>query len=213
MKINYLGHSSFLLESGGGTKIVIDPYKDVGLLFPRVKADAVTVSHAHFDHSNVAAVGGEPVVFDEAGQYQIGDVCLRAIERFHDEKRGAKRGKNLIFFYEIDGIKVCHLGDLGENFSEELCQKIRPVDLLFIPVGGNYTIDALEAKKFIGGIAPKIVVPMHYRVPGLTVDIASPEKFLAQFDCVEKRGGAVELDCSDFDSSKESTILVLERSM
>ncbi len=213
MKINYLGHSSFLLESSGGTKIVTDPYGDVGLVFPRVTADGVTVSHAHFDHSNVAAVGGDPVVFDKAGQYQVGDVSLWATECFHDDERGAKRGKNLIFFYEIDGIKICHLGDLGENFSKELCQKIRPVDLLLIPVGGNYTIDAFEAKKFIGEIAPKIAVPMHYRVPGLTVDVASPEVFLAQFGHIGKRRGAVMLSRTDFDSLEDLSVLFLERSL
>lgn len=212
MKIGYLGHSSFLLESSGGTRIVTDPYGDVGLVFPRVRANGVTVSHAHFDHANVGAVEGTPVVIDKAGSYRIGDVALQAEERFHDEVRGAKRGKNLVFTFEIDGMKICHLGDLGENFSQELCNKLRPVDVLLVPIGGNYTIDFVEARKFIEGIAPKIAVPMHYRVPGLNVDIALPDDFLAQFREIERREGTVELTRTDLNACDGGTkILFLSR--
>ena len=193
MKISYLGHSSFLLSSGG-MDIVTDPYGDIGLVFPHTQADAVTVSHDHFDHCNVGVVGGNPVVFSEAGSFELGDVKISAVERYHDEAQGRRRGKNLVFSFEMDGLMICHLGDIGEPFTQELLAKIPPMDILLIPVGGNYTIDASEAKKYVDAFTPKIVIPMHYRVGGLTVDISDAQPFLDLFENIEKAESTVEFD-------------------
>ena len=209
MKINYLGHASFLLQSKGGMGIVTDPYGDVGLVFPHVQADAVTISHSHFDHNNVGVVGGSPVVFGEAGSYSLGDVKISAVERYHDEAQGRKRGKNLVFSYEMDALKICHLGDIGEPLTQELLAKIPPMDVLLIPVGGNYTIDALEAKKYVEAFAPKIVIPMHYAVDGLSVDISGVQPFLNLFENVEKAGSSLEISAKNL--GEGTRVVYMER--
>ena len=142
MKIRYLGHSCFQLTESTGTSIVCDPYGDVGFDMPSVEADAVTVSHAHYDHDNAKAVGGNPVVFSKEGQYEIGGVAITAVKSYHDDELGKERGENLIFKFRMDGVEVCHLGDLGEECSAELIEALLPVHVLLIPVGGTYTIDA-----------------------------------------------------------------------
>lgn len=209
MQITYLGHSSFLLVSGGGTSVVTDPYGDIGLRFPHVKADGVTVSHNHFDHCNISAVDGDPKVFDKAGNFSLGDIRLTSIERYHDNSCGSQRGNNLIFSFEIDGIRVCHMGDLGEQCTESVCSKLSPVDVLLIPIGGNYTIDAQEAKKYVEALKPKIVIPMHYFVEGLTVNIASPDAFLQAFDTVETFEGTYSLKMEEL--PVQTKILFLKR--
>ncbi len=207
MKIQYLGHSSFLLTSKKGTKIVTDPYGEVGFSMPCIEADAVTVSHRHYDHCNVGAVSA-PLVLSEAGEYSVADISVSAVERFHDEVHGAKRGKNLIFRFLIDGLRVCHLGDLGEPCSPETVQAIGPADVLLIPVGGNYTIDAAEAKKYVEAIDPSIVIPMHYHVRGLTVDIGGVEPFLKLMGGAERLKGEIEL----LPSAEKRRIICMERS-
>lgn len=178
MKINYIGHSCFLLTSGGGTSLVTDPYGDVGLSFPCLSADVVTVSHGHYDHCNVAAVGGRPKILSETGRFTFGDIRIEAFESFHDDVGGAKRGKNLIFSYTADGVRVCHMGDLGQKYSDRILKQIGKVDVLLIPVGGNYTIGGEEAAWYVKKLSPAVVIPMHYHVAGLTVDIADETEFL-----------------------------------
>lgn len=183
MKIQYLGHSSFKLTSSTGTAIVTDPYSSqIGFAMPQVLADAVTISHHHFDHDNAAAVGGNPQVIDGAATRNVGGVEIGAIDSFHDNVGGKLRGKNVIFKFRIDGITVCHLGDLGEDCSAGLIERIGQVDVLLIPVGGNYTIDAKTAKEYVDKLAPKIVIPMHYLTEGLKVDIEKLDNFTNLFD-------------------------------
>lgn len=178
MTINYIGHSCFLLRGNNGTSLVTDPFGDVGLSFPRIRCDVVTVSHGHFDHSNVGAVGGDPVVLSEAGKFSVAGMDIEAKECFHDDANGSKRGKNLIFTVCLDGVTVCHLGDLGQRADENILRSIGRPDVLLIPVGGNYTIDGEEAAKYVRAVRPAAVIPMHYYVEGLKVDIADESRFL-----------------------------------
>ena len=142
MKIRYLGHSSFLLTESTGTAIVCDPYGSaIGYSMPEVSANAVTVSHHHYDHDNVSAVGGNPVILDKEQGYELPGVDINAVKSSHDDKGGTLRGDNVIFKFRMDGLDVCHLGDLGEECSPELIEAVLPVNILLIPVGGNYTID------------------------------------------------------------------------
>lgn len=208
MKIQYLGHSSFLLESAGGTRVVTDPYGEIGFPFPRVKADGVTVSHAHYDHCNVAALGKRVKVFDRAGTFSLGEFSISSMERYHDDCGGRKRGKDLVFFLESEGVRVCHLGDLGEPFSPELAASFGKVDVLMIPVGGNYTIGGEEAAKYVRAISPRVAIPMHFYTPGLTVDISGPEAFLSHFSSVRR---ARELVVTRETPAVEGKIIVLER--
>jgi len=164
MLIRYYGHSQFELESAGGYRIVTDPFDaSVGYPMKALTADAVTVSHGHFDHNYTAACPGARV-FDTAGEwFAAPGVRIRTVDSFHDDARGAKRGKNLIFVYEIDGLRLCHLGDLGHELDEKALAAIGPVDLLMLPIGGTYTVDSKTAYKIAQRMGAKVLLPMHYK--------------------------------------------------
>ena len=214
MKIEYLGHSSFKLTESTGTSVVCDPYDgSVGFDMSKVRADAVTVSHGHFDHNNVKAVEGNPIVLDKECSYDLPGVEIDAIKSFHDRQRGKQRGENLIFKFRMDGIDVCHLGDLGEDCSSELIDLLLPVNVLLIPVGGTYTITAEMAKEYVDRIMPDVVIPMHYKSKDCKLDISKVDEFLDLFDeeCVEEvDGNELELMRSDFEGG--TRVIVFGRS-
>lgn len=215
MKIKYLGHSSFLLTESTGTAVVTDPYGEaVGFAMPEVSADAVTVSHHHFDHDNVQSVKGNPVVLDKEQGYELPGVIINAVKSFHDDQKGALRGENVIFKFRMDGLDVCHLGDLGEECSPELIEAILPVNVLLIPVGGNYTIDAAMAKEYVDRLMPDVVIPMHYRTKGCAIDIDKVDGFVSLFEDegaeIEEAEGEIELSRDDVDG-ETTRIIVMNR--
>ncbi len=213
MKIEYLGHSCFKLTESTGTSIVCDPYSDeIGYAMRKVSADAVTVSHGHYDHNAVQNVDGAPILIDGGQNNGLAGVEINSIKSFHDTSRGKKRGENTIFKFRMDGIDVCHLGDLGEKCSSDLIETLLPVDVLLIPVGGTYTIDAEMAKEYVDRIMPDIVIPMHYRTRDCKLDIDRVEEFTGLFD-----GDSVEesekcgIELSRKDLTGETRIIVLKR--
>lgn len=193
MIIEYFGHSSFRLTSAAGESIVTDPFGEVGFSMPSVQADVVTISHDHYDHNNYKAVRSD-IILNKKGKYSFHGVKIEAIECFHDEVEGKKRGPNLIFLFVIDGLIVCHMGDIGEPCHSALLQKIGKVDVLLLPVGGHYTIDFQEAIEYVEKLHPHIVIPMHYKTSDLSVDIASADHFLEHFQAVERVGNFFTLD-------------------
>ncbi len=214
MKIRYLGHSAFQLIESTGTTIVTDPYSSaLGSEMPEVSADAVTVSHHHYDHDAADKVGGNPLVIDKEGSYELDGVDINSIKSFHDPEGGRLRGENIIFKFSMDGIEVCHLGDIGEECSTELIEALLPVDVLLIPVGGTYTIDAEQAKEYVDRIMPDIVIPMHYREKGKKLDVDRVEEFTDLFEEeeVETDGGS-EIDISREDLGGDSTrVIVMDK--
>ena len=214
MKIEYLGHSSFKLTESTGTSVVCDPYdSSVGFKMNKVNADVVTISHGHYDHNNSKAVGGNPLILDKECSYDLHGVEIDAIKSFHDKQRGKKRGENLIFKFRMDGIDICHLGDLGEECSSELIDLLLPVNVLLIPVGGTYTMTAEMAKEYVDRIMPDIVIPMHYKSKDCKLDISKADEFLDLFDeeCVEEvEGNELELMRSDFEGG--TRVIVFGRS-
>lgn len=211
MKITYLGHSCFKLTSKNGTSVITDPYTKVGYELPSgLKATAITVSHAHFDHNYTQAIQAEKV-FSVLGTYQIGDIEITGVHSWHDNKMGALRGENIIFKFLIDGVTVCHLGDLGENITQELIDKIGETDVLLLPVGGTYTIDGAQAKELSKRVSPKIAIPMHFKGDG-KLDISEISVFLEQFSpsVVQKeKDGEVEISKETLPNS--TRIIYLER--
>ncbi|MEI7498276.1 MAG: MBL fold metallo-hydrolase [Candidatus Falkowbacteria bacterium] len=185
MYITWLGQSCFKLQDktgSDGVTIVTDPFDPkIGLKAPRMEANILTISHDHYDHNNRDAIKGDPYTIDAAGEYEIKGVAIEGVESFHDSKKGAERGKNIIYRIEFDDIVIVHLGDLGQNSLEsKQLESLVGADILLIPVGGGYTLDAKRAVEVVSQIEPKIVIPMHYKIPGLTVDIEGVEKFVKE---------------------------------
>lgn len=216
MKLTWLGHSSFRLEESTGTTVVTDPYhSDIGYELPNVEADVVTVSHSHRDHNNIEAVAGNPTVINRAGAYEIGGVHMLAHRTHHDDKKGAERGDNLVFKFRMDGVDLCHMGDIGEECNAMLVEALMPVNVLMIPIGGNYTIDAAQAKEYVDKLMPDVVIPMHYKTKDLDMDIDKLNEFVNLFDdenVVYQDSSTVEFDRADFDG-EQTKIFVLEKLM
>lgn len=177
MNINWYGQSYFKI-TGKNAAVATDPFDaKIGLKPPRIEADIVTISHTHPDHNNLDVIKGDPAVIDGPGEYSVKGVEIQGIGSYHDKNQGKERGTNTIYTIEVDDIKICHLGDLGQDLSDEQIDKIGNVDILLIPVGGVYTIDAEEAIKVINQIEPRIVIPMHYKIQGLSIKLETLDKF------------------------------------
>ena len=164
MKIKWFGQAAFLITSDSGLKIITDPYApNERLTYDEINesADIVTVSHGHGDHNNVAGVKGNPALVKETKE--VKGIKFQSIPAYHDASEGGQRGKMTLFCFQVDGIKICHLGDLGHPLSDKQAAEIGKVDILLVPVGGNFTIDAKLAAEVCGKLAAKVIIPMHYR--------------------------------------------------
>jgi len=181
MVITWLGQSCFKLQSGD-LVIVVDPFsKDIGLTPPRFRSDLVLITHNHEDHSNAATLTGDPFVISGPGEYEVKDVYVHGIETFHDEVQGKERGMNTAYKIETEGIRLAHLGDFGEKeIRSETVDALGDIDILMVPVGGKFTIDAETAAKVVKQIEPRYVIPMHYKIPGLKVPLEGVETFLKE---------------------------------
>ena len=194
MTIKFLGHATFLITSEDGVRIITDPYEPGGFggtfrYRPITdEADIVTVSHDHADHNYVQGVPGNPVVVTESTE--VSGISFRAIDSYHDDTQGAQRGINRIFCFQVDGIRVCHLGDLGEPLSAEQQAAIGAVDVALIPVGGHFTIDAQSATQAIDQLQPAVVIPMHFKTPKVDLPIAPVDNFLAGKQNAEDSGAS-----------------------
>jgi L-ascorbate metabolism protein UlaG (beta-lactamase superfamily) len=183
-KVTWAGQSCFQIVSTNGkdnsTTVVIDPFEeDIGLKMPRFEADIILVTHQHKDHNNIKAIKGEPFLVETPGEYEIKGVFIRGISSFHDDTKGKERGPNTIYTIETEDMKFCHMGDFGQKeLTDEQLEAIGSIDILMIPVGGTYTIDASQASRIIGQIEPKLIVPMHYALPKLTVELDAIDAFL-----------------------------------
>lgn len=168
MDITFLGHSSFKIRGKNGI-VVCDPFSaKIGFPFPKVSADIVTISHHHFDHSAVDQVSGtarkdKPYVIDAPGEYELLDIAVSVHRSFHDAENGALRGKNNIVVIRIEGIALAHLGDLGHILSDSDINSLGAIDVLMVPVGGEYTIGPKQAVEIAEAIEPSVIIPMHYR--------------------------------------------------
>ncbi|PIR41061.1 MAG: hypothetical protein COV31_02875 [Candidatus Yanofskybacteria bacterium CG10_big_fil_rev_8_21_14_0_10_46_23] len=181
MQIQWLGHSCFRFTEKQ-LSVLTDPFnKDIGLRPPKIKEEIVLVTHDHYDHSEIKDAPSTAVIINGPGEYETQGVYVRGIFSYHDNLKGVERGLNTIYVFKVAGMTFCHLGDLGQlELDEDQVEAIGDVDVLFVPVGGVYTIDGKEATKIIAQIEPKIIVPMHYKVKDLKIDLEGPEKFLKE---------------------------------
>ncbi len=217
MKIKWLGHSSFLLTESTGISVQTDPFDPnmVGYGFEPHDVDVVTVSHGHADHSYVKGVKSYKKMFDESGKFEYEGIHIVGVPSLHDDNDGKLRGKNTIYKFGMDGVSVLHMGDIGEPCSPELVERLLPVNVLMIPVGGNYTVDAELAKEYVDRLMPDIVIPMHYKVKHCELDIDKVDPFLRLFDdeCVEENVTELDLDRNDFnESGMQTRVVVFDKS-
>lgn len=187
MKIQWIGHSSFLITSSNNTKILTDPFPNtIGYKVKDIYTDIVTISHHHFDHNCLENIKGDYVVLDNPGEVLCEKIIFKGFQSYHDEVNGAKRGPNTIFTFTVDDITICHLGDLGYILDENEINALGKVNVLLIPVGGNYTIDNKEAAKLCKKINSNIIIPMHYHTPSLNFELSGLDDFLISMKNYEK---------------------------
>lgn len=181
MEITYLGHSSFLIKDSKGRVLLTDPYdKSVGYPTYKGRADVVTISHHHVDHDYIEEVQGEPEILDKIGFFNLHDIPITGIHSYHDTSEGTKRGDNTIYTFEMDGYRLCHLGDLGHLVTKDIVETLGIIDILFVPVGGNYTLNGEEAFQVCKQLKSHIVIPMHYKSQYLNSPIDGVENFLSK---------------------------------
>jgi L-ascorbate metabolism protein UlaG (beta-lactamase superfamily) len=218
MNISWLGHSAFKIEEKINNEIitvVTDPYdKSIGLRFPKTKADIITVSHYHGDHSNIVDVkpAGEtaPFIIDRPGEYEVKGVFVNGVGSYHDNKEGAERGKSTMFRIEMNGVSVLHCGDLGTTLSNFQLEKIGEIDIMLIPVGSTYTIGSKEAAEVVRQVEPRIVIPMHYKIPGVTLNINDASKFIKEMGNGQEPLAKLKINKKDL-PQEEIKLVVLDK--
>lgn len=217
MKLTYFGHAMFLLEANGAS-ILIDPYDEqCGYTLPQVSPGHVIVSHEHFDHNNVGLAKGTPSVIralrDEGKAWadlreHLGPFWLTTVPTFHDDAQGSKRGKNAMLVLEGEGLRLVHSGDLGHPLTAEQVKALGRVDVLLIPVGGHYTIDAEEAERVVEQLRPRVVIPMHYKTEvNESWPITRLEPFLGGKPRVRQQGHSVTLTAAALPVEREIWVL------
>lgn len=216
MIIQYYGHSCFKITAkpaGRGQEDMtafIDPFsKEIGLRPPQGSADLVLVTHNHHDHNNVEAIKGDPSVIDIPGEYSVKGVNIVGIKTFHDKKEGTERGANTIFILETEELRICHLGDLGEALDEKKLEAINGIDILMIPIGGKYTIDAKEAVDIIKKIEPTIIIPIHYKMAGSNLEADDEKKFCQEIgNCPKEKVSKINIKKKDLEGKSMEVVLM-----
>jgi len=179
-EIRWFGHACFRIRAREAT-ILTDPVpRSFGYKVEKQRADIVTVSHGHPGHTAFDILNGEYQLVDRPGEYEMHDVFITGIQTYHDNERGAQRGKNTVFLIEAEGLMICHLGDLGHELTEAQAEAMNSVDVLLVPVGGNDVLDGAKASAVVGQIEPRIVVPMQYRTPLGDAQREGVERFLKE---------------------------------
>jgi L-ascorbate metabolism protein UlaG (beta-lactamase superfamily) len=179
LDVTWLGHGCFRLR-GRSAAVVTDPYPpSIGLKLQRLDADLVTVSHEHENH-NYTQVVRDAYEIRGPGEYEVAGVSVIGVPTFHDAERGAKQGRNTVYLIEIDDVRVCHLGDLGHKLDDAEAEAISSPDVLLVPVGGHTAINAAQAAEVVRQLEPRYVVPMHYAIPGLKLELDTLDRFLKE---------------------------------
>ncbi len=211
MEIKWFGHAFFLIINSRGIRIAMDPFDDtLGYRVPHIKAEIVTVSHNHFDHDNPRLVKGLHPVLKGPVDRDIHKIHFRGIPTFHDSKRGKLRGENTIFIVETDGLKLVHLGDLGHILPSDLINTIGDVDVVFVPVGGVYTIGPEEAKRVVEALKPRVAIPMHYFTPYIKLPLRPVDDFASLFEDVRYLDGdGLEVEASNLPEKGEIWVFKL----
>lgn len=215
MKIRWYGHAAFRILTADGTRIIIDPYEPGAfggsLSYGKItdEADIVLTSHDHADHGHVRDIKGKFTRISKAGIHNVAKLKITAIPTFHDPSQGSERGANLLFLIEADGLRVVHAGDLGHVLGNDIVKMLDDIDVLLLPVGGFYTIDAQEATEVVNSLKPRIVIPMHFKTRKCDFPIASVEEFTKGKEDVQSVDGS-ELEVTKADLPAPTRIMLLK---
>ena len=212
MEITWYGQSCFRIRERGCT-VLTDPYSpDIGLRVPRLTATIITVSHQHEDHNNTKAVRGSAYVIHGPGEYEVGGVFVIGVPTFHDTKGGQERGKNTAYVIEMGDFRLCHLGDLGHVPSQEQIEQFSDMDVLFVPVGGRSTLTGARAAEVVTLLEPKLVIPMHYKVPQISANLDTAKRFLREMavDAPEK-AESLKIDKRSLGENTQVVLLELKQ--
>ena len=218
MKIKWYGHAAFLITSDRGVKIITDPYDPDAygdqFSYGKItdKADIVLVSHDHSDHNHAKGLPGSPEVIKGNGSKKSKGITFKGVATFHDPSKGSDRGENTVFTFNVDGFQICHLGDLGHVLNQNELAEVGAMDILFVPVGGVYTIDAKEAAQIAESMKPKVLIPMHFRTEKCGFPIAPVEDFLKGKPRV-KQPGTSEVTFDKSSLPQQTEILVLTHAL
>lgn len=211
LEIRWHGHSCF--EISNEHTLVTDPHdgKSIGIPTPMITADVVLVSHDHYDHNSTKTVANnQTTIITDKRKRTIHDITIKGIPTFHDTCQGEKRGENTVFLFTVEDITFCHLGDLGHVLTEKQIESLGKVDILFIPVGGTYTLDIDQTWDVISKINPRIIIPMHYKIEGLSLPIAPVDDFLSSATYeVLKVGNQIDIEKDDFPKTPEIWVFIL----
>jgi L-ascorbate metabolism protein UlaG (beta-lactamase superfamily) len=202
MIITYLGHSCFKIQDKigpEGVTVITDPFdKNTGFKVPNCEADVVTISHNHHDHNNSGCLRGNPFIINTPGEYEIKGAMIIGVETFHNDQNGVEGGKNISCRIEIDNISMAHLGDIGHILTDEQLEKIGNIDILFIPIGGKHTLNAQKAVEVINQIEPRIVIPMHYKLPNSKIaELDGLDKFIKELGVAPKNEEKFKINKKD----------------
>jgi L-ascorbate metabolism protein UlaG (beta-lactamase superfamily) len=215
MRIQWLGHSSFLITSDEGVRIITDPYQpkeDIRYKTLNQPVDVITISHEHSDHNYVQMVTGQPIIVKGAGEFVVSGIQFYGVPTMHDTSGGSERGKNTIFFFTVNGVKICHAGDLGHVLNPDQAAEIGVVDVLLIPVGGYYTIGPEEAWEVADQLDAKIVIPMHFQTMCTNYPIVGVDEFLKDKPNVRQLDSSI-LELRKEDVPEERQIIVLKHAL
>jgi L-ascorbate metabolism protein UlaG (beta-lactamase superfamily) len=208
LDVTWLGHGCFRLR-GRSAAVVTDPYPPtIGLKLQRLDADLVTVSHEHQNH-NYTQVMRDSYEIRGPGEYEVAGVSVIGVPTFHDAEKGAKQGRNTVYLIEIDDVRVCHLGDLGHSLDDTEAEAISSPDVLLVPVGGRNAINAAQAAELVRQLEPRFVVPMHYAIPGLKLELDSLDRFLKEM-AVTTSEAQPKLSVQSSSGEYETKVIVLE---
>lgn len=167
----------------GDVTVLFDPFepKKLGLKLPKLTADIVAVTHDHFDHNYTEGVSGDYFLIDHPGEYEVKQTFIYGIHSYHDATDGKERGVNTMYLLEAEGLSLAHLGDIGQaELTPEQLSQLEGADILILPVGGVYTVNAKQAAQIVTQIEPRIVIPIHYKLPGLSVQLDAVDKFISE---------------------------------
>ena len=212
MEIIYLGHSAFLFKHKQ-VRVVTDPVgQAAGFKQIKTEADVVTISHDHFDHNDLSLIEGEPMIINGPGEYEVKGVYITGIQSFHDNKQGKERGRNTLYTFDIDDLRICHLGDLGDKLTDKNLENLDGVDVLLVPVGGGFSLSPSLAMEVIKQVGPSVVIPMHFKTTEHNdkfAKLSGVEEFIKISNLEPRR--EKKLSLKKIDLAEETELVVLDR--